>query len=123
MVESVDAQKADQKIDKCGNSVSAQTNATSDERQALAQKLMPIAVLKSSSTTQSKTDEESKSTAINEGEDNVHMDQSEVEKQQAELLGYISEILCTISTGDEEKDFESIEVVADSVHAKAESLH
>ena len=123
MVESVDAQKADQTVDKSESSVSAQTNATSDERQALAQKLMPIAVLKSSSTTQSKTDEESKSTAINEGEDNVQMDQSEVEKQQAELLGYICEILCTISTGDEEKDFESIEVVADSVHAKAESLH
>ena len=48
---------------------------------------------------------------------------TETEEQQMELLEYISEMLNMISSGDDTIDAASIEVVADTVHARAVQLH
>ena len=46
-----------------------------------------------------------------------------IDQQQAELLAYITDVLNTIATGDEEKDQQAIEAVADNVHSKAVNIH
>ena len=38
---------------------------------------------------------------------------------QAELMVYISEMIVLITTGDDEKDSENIEMLADNIHQKA----
>ena len=42
-----------------------------------------------------------------------------MEEKNAELLQYISEMVLIISTGDEEADQASIELVAESIHSRA----
>lgn len=39
------------------------------------------------------------------------------------MLKYICEMLSMITTGDEEQDAASIEVLADSVHSRAAAMH
>ena len=42
-----------------------------------------------------------------------------MEEKNAELLQYISEMVLIISTGDEEADQASIELVAESIYSRA----
>lgn len=46
-----------------------------------------------------------------------------VDEKQAELENYICEMLLMISTGDDELDMQSIEVVAVNIHTKAVQMH
>ena len=67
------------------------------------------------------SDSDSGEDALNDIEEHFLM--TETEEQQMELLEYISEMLNLISSGDDTVDAASIEVVADTVHARAIQLH